>query len=145
MYKRQDHVITLPVDEEKLRNMLGNDEWIIIDTPVGDEFTNIEKLNALLSETDEDNLQILTKAFLLNEIIESGVDNFSIVDFDAETSQYNEGNGVIADEEWYGRVLYDLVNLKDKSFEMKEFIEYWSNVLYVEGFEEIEEDDYEYI
>ena len=60
-----DHVITLPMDEEKLRNMLGNDEWIIIDAPVGDEFTNIEKLNALLNETDEDNLRILTKAFLV--------------------------------------------------------------------------------
>lgn len=94
-----DHVITLPMDEEKLRNMLGNDEWIIIDAPVGDEFTNIEKLNALLNEIDEDNLRILTKAFLLNEIMESGFDNFSIVDFDAETSQYNGGNGVIADEE----------------------------------------------
>lgn len=103
-----DHVITLPMDEEKLRNMLANDEWIIIDTPVGDEFTNIEKLNALLNEIDEDNLRILTKAFLLNEIMESGFDNFSIVDFDAETSQYNGGNGVIAVEEWYGRVLYDL-------------------------------------
>lgn len=103
-----DHVITLPMDEEKLRNMLGNDEWIIIDAPVGDEFTNIEKLNALLNETDEDNLRILTKAFLLNEIMESGFNNFSIVDFDAETSQYNGGNGVIAVDEWYGRVLHDL-------------------------------------
>ena len=103
-----DHTITLPMDEEKLRNMLGNDEWIIVDAPVGDEFTNIEKLNALLNETDEDNLRILTKAFLLNEIMESGFDNFSIVDFDAETSQYNGGNGVIVDEEWYGRVLHDL-------------------------------------
>lgn len=45
----------------------------------------------------------------------------------------------------FGMKVSDLVNLKDKSFEMKEFIEYWSNVLYVEGFEEIEEDDYEYI
>lgn len=26
-----DHTITLPMDEEKLRNMLGNDEWIIVD------------------------------------------------------------------------------------------------------------------
>ena len=103
-----DHTITLPMDEEKLRNMLGNDEWIIVDAPVGDEFTNIEKLNALLNETDEDNLRILTKAFLLNEIMESGFDNFSIVDFDAETSQYNGGNGVIVDAEWYGRVLHDL-------------------------------------
>lgn len=103
-----DHTITLPMDKKKLKNMLGNDEWIIVDSPVGDMFTSIEKLNELVKRIDEDSLQILTKAFLINEIMESELDNFSIIDFNAETSQYNEGNGVIDDEEWYGRVLHDL-------------------------------------
>ena len=28
---KNDHTITLPIDEEKLKNMLGNDEWIVVD------------------------------------------------------------------------------------------------------------------
>ena len=103
-----DHTINLPMDEEKLRLMLGNDEWIIVDSPVGEELTNIEKLNNLMTEVDEDTLQILTKAFLLSEVMETEIENFTIIDFDSETAQYNCGYGVIGDDEWYGRVLYDL-------------------------------------
>lgn len=103
-----DHTINLPMDEEKLRSMLGNDEWIIVDSPVGKEFTNITKLNEILSKMGEDTLQILTKAFLLSEVMETEIENFTIIDFDSETAQYNCGYGVPGDEEWYGRVLHDL-------------------------------------
>lgn len=100
-----DHTITLPMNEEKLRNILGDDEWIVVDgTP--DELTNIIDLNNRISEIGEDDFCILAKAFIPKEAME--IEDYTIVDFDAETSQYNGGNGVIADEEWYGRVLHDL-------------------------------------
>lgn len=100
-----DHTITLPMNEEKLRNILGDDEWIVVDgTP--DELTNIIDLNNRISEIGEDDFCILAKSFIPKEAME--IEDYTIVDFDAETSQYNGGNGVIADEEWYGRVLHDL-------------------------------------
>lgn len=100
-----DHTITLPMDEEKLRNMLENDEWIIVDG-VSDELTNIIDLNSRISEIGEDDFCILAKAFLPKEAIE--IEDYTIVDFDGETSQYNGGNGVCANAEWFGRVLHDL-------------------------------------
>jgi hypothetical protein len=100
-----DHTITLPMDEEKLRNILGDDEWIVVDG-VPDELTNIIDLNNRISEIGEDDFCILVKAFIPKEAME--IEDYTIVDFDAETSQYNGGNGVIADEEWYGIVLHDL-------------------------------------
>ena len=81
-----DHTITLPMDEEKLRNMLGNDEWIIVD--------------------GEDDFCILAKAFIPKEAME--IEDYTIIDFNGETSQYNGGNGVCANDEWFGRVLHDL-------------------------------------
>ena len=100
-----DHTIILPMDEEKLRNILGDDEWIVVDG-VPDELINIIDLNNRISEIGEDDFYILAKAFIPKEAME--IEDYTIVDFDAETSQYNGGNGVIADEEWYGRVLHDL-------------------------------------
>lgn len=100
-----DHTITLPMDEEKLRNMLGNDEWIIVDG-VPDELTNIIDLNNRISEIGEDDFCILAKAFISKEAME--IEDYTIIDFDGETSQYNRGNGVINDEWWKGFVLHDL-------------------------------------
>ena len=100
-----DHTITLPMDEEKLRNMLGNDEWIIVDG-VPDELTNIIDLNSHISEIGEDDFCILAKAFLPKETME--IEDYTIIDFNGETSQYNGGNGVCANDEWFGRVLHDL-------------------------------------
>ena len=100
-----DHTITLPMDEEKLRNMLGDDEWIVVDG-VPDELTNIIDLNNRISEIGEDDFCILAKAFIPKEAME--IDNYTIIDFDAETSQYNNGYGVLNDEWWKGYVLHDL-------------------------------------
>lgn len=36
------------------------------------------------------------------------IEDYTIIDFDGETSQYNRGNGVINDEWWKGFVLHDL-------------------------------------
>ena len=100
-----DHTITLPMDEEKLRNMLGDDEWIIVDG-VPDELTNIIDLNNRISEIGEDDFCILAKAFIPKEAME--IEDYTIIDFDGETSQYNGGNGVLNDEWWKGYVLHDL-------------------------------------
>ena len=100
-----DHTIILPMDEEKLRNMLGNDEWIVIDG-VPDELTNIIDLNNRISEIGEDDFCILAKAFIPKEAME--IEDYTIIDFDSETSQYNGGNGVLNDDWWKGFVLHDL-------------------------------------
>lgn len=99
-----DYIITLPMDEEKLRNMLGTDEWIIVDSPVGDELTNIIQLNDLFNDHEEGTVELLSRHYLLNEIMEN---DFIIINFDEETQEYNNGNGVFADEWWKGYVLHD--------------------------------------
>lgn len=119
-----DHTITLPMEETKLLEFLGKDEWIIVDSLVGEEFTHLTRLNKVLQEVDEDTLQILSKAFLFNEIeeaVEKG-EEFTIIDFDAETSGYNSGNGVFADDWWKGYVLHDL-GYVSFPFEYKEEME----------------------
>lgn len=100
-----DHTITLPMDEKKLRNMLGNDEWIVVDG-ITDELTNIIDLNNSISKIGEDDFCILSKAFIPKEAME--IEDYTIIDFDGETSQYNGGNGVLANDEWFGRVLHGL-------------------------------------
>ena len=105
-----DHIINLPMDEEKLRKFLGKDEWIIIGSPIGGDMTNILGLNQLLTETDEETLRILAKAFFyydeIKEMIEDG--NYTIIDFKSETQEYNYGNGVFADDWWKGFLLFQL-------------------------------------
>ena len=117
-----DHTINLPMDEEKLRSMLGNDEWIIVDSPVGDELTNITELNDLLSEKSEETLRILQSAGYLFDEIKNG--EFTIVDFDSETSQWNYGYGIYADEWWKGYLLHHL-GYMEFPFEYTEEMEDW--------------------
>ena len=119
-----DHTINLPMDEEKLRSMLGNDEWIIVDSPVGEEFTNITKLNEILSEMDENTLMILSTTYLFSEI-EDAIENereFTILCFDDLTSQYQGGLGVFASDEWKGFVLFH-EGYGELPFEYKEEME----------------------
>ena len=110
-----DYTITLPMDEEKLKSMLGNDEWIIVDSPVGDELTNIMQLNNLFDDHEEETVELLSRHYLLKEIMES---DFIIIDFDEETQEYNNGNGVFADEWWKGYILHDF-GYKHFPFEYK--------------------------
>ena len=105
-----DHVISLPMKEERLRSLLGDDEWIIVDSPVGEEMTSIVKLNELLTEIEEDDLMVLSQAYLLDEIIDC-VENereFSIINFNEEVACYKCGiGGIYPDEEWKGRVMFE--------------------------------------
>lgn len=117
-----DHTIQLPMHEEDLRKLLGNDEWIIVDSPIGEELTNITELNNLLSEKDEELLKILQSAGYLFEEIKNG--EFTIVDFDSETCQWNCGNGVSADDWWKGYLLHDLGYVKFP-FQYTEEMEDW--------------------
>lgn len=100
-----DHTLNLPMDEEKLREFLGHDEWIIVDSPIGEELTDIIRLNNLLKIRTETDVLILGKSYLIDEIINN---DFIIVDFDDETSSYDGGHGVFADDWWKGYVLHDL-------------------------------------
>lgn len=114
-----DHTIKLPTNKEKLKNMLGNDEWIIVDSPVGNELTSIMQLNDLLMVHTEETVKILSKSYLLNEIMEN---EFIIINFDDETKEYNSGNGVFADDWWKGYVLHNL-GYEHFPFEYKEEME----------------------
>ena len=53
-----DFTISLPMEEDKLLEFLGSDEWIIVDSPIGEELTNIIELNELLTEKSEEDLKI---------------------------------------------------------------------------------------
>ena len=117
-----DHTIQLPMNKEDLRKLLGDDEWIIVDSPIGEELTNITELNNLLSEKDEETLKILQSVGYLFEEIKNG--EFTIVDFDSETSQWNYGCGIYADEWWKGYLLHYLGYIHFP-FEYTEEMEDW--------------------
>lgn len=55
--------------------LLDKDEWIIVDSPIDDTYTNIQELNELISEIDKKDLMILSKTFLIGEIEEAVEDN----------------------------------------------------------------------
>lgn len=105
--KNIEKTIILPMDEELLLSILRNDEWIIIDSPVGTELTNIKFLNKICAKINEKDLMILSEAFLLNEIVEK-INDYIIVDFTIETEKWNNGNGVDSSDWWKGYVLYYL-------------------------------------
>jgi hypothetical protein len=127
-----DHTINLPMDETKLRELLGDNEWIIVDSPVGEELTNITELNKLLTEIDYDDLMILSETYLYNEIkgmIENG-NEYTIIDFNATTANWGTGNGVAETEEYKGFVLFDegYANLPfEYTEEMEDYIR-WEEV-----------------
>ena len=120
-----DHTLNFSIDEEKLRNFLGHDEWIIVDSPIGEELTDIIQLNNLLKTRTETAVLILSsgESYLIDEIINN---DFIIVDFDNETSSYNGGNGVFADDWWKGYVLHDL-GYEQFPFEYKPEMENYLN------------------
>lgn len=104
-----DKTLLMPMSESKLVEILGKDEWIIVDSPIGDEFTSIHRLNLLLQNMDEETVFILSKGFYIEDIFEMAENqNFVIINFNDETANYNAGNGVVDDEWWKGYVLHDL-------------------------------------
>lgn len=66
----EDVEVSLPMDSGKLKELTGKDEWIIADSPVGEELTGILTLNKLVERFGEENLIVLAEAFLLSEIEE---------------------------------------------------------------------------
>lgn len=127
---RNDHRLILPMDEGKLTEFLGNDEWIIIDSPVGEELTDIRKLNEVINDYGEDNLKILSSTYLFSELEWKTIDDFMIVDFDAATSGWGCGYGVPCDDYWRGFVLFKegYVNLPfDYTEDMEDWIQ-WENL-----------------
>lgn len=117
-----DHTLRFPMEEDKLRKLLGDDEWIIVDSPIGEELTNILELNRLLFDKNWEDVEVLQSAKYTFEEIQKG--EFTIIDFSSETSQWNNGNGVVADEWWKGYLLHQL-GYVDLPFEYKEEMEDW--------------------
>lgn len=101
-----DHTIHLPMRESLLKHFLGRGEWIIVDSPVGNEFTDIFDLNKLAQHFEKEDFEILSRTFLFEELME--LETYSIINFTEETAQYNTGNGVYADDWWKGYVLHNL-------------------------------------
>lgn len=100
-----DHELNLPMPEDELRKFLGNDEWIVIDSPIGEEFIDILELNALVEEYGEERLCMLAQSFLLDEIADSDP---IVINFDEETKEYANGNGAYPDAWWLGYLMHDL-------------------------------------
>jgi hypothetical protein len=102
-----DKRIALPMRKFQLREILGDDEWIIVDSPIGEELTDIFELNQLLLTSDFDDLMILSQAYLYNEVEEIIHNrNYIIVDFNAVTANWCAGNGVPETDEYKGFVLF---------------------------------------
>ena len=125
-----DHCINLPIEEGKLNNLLGDDEWIIVDSPVGEELTNIKKLNEIIQTYNEvfsdgdEILQMLCKTYLLSEI-EDPYDVI-IINFDEETETWCCGNGAPYTDEYKGLLLHSL-GLIALPFQYTEEMEDWIN------------------
>ena len=125
-----DHTINLPMEEGKLKALLGDDEWIIVDSPVGEELTNITKLNEIVKEYNEifsngdEMLEILCKTYLLSEI-EDPYD-IIIINFDDETETWCCGSGAPFTDEYKGLLLHSL-GLMALPFPYTEEMEDWIN------------------
>lgn len=93
-------------------------EYMIIDhSDVLDpkEFTSLDDIKIILNAAEEaglseNDLRILSRVYLFSEILDaakSDFENVEIINFDQETSTWNNGNGVSATDENLGRVLYE--------------------------------------
>lgn len=125
-----DHTINLPMEEGKLKALLGDDEWIIVDSPIGEELTNITKLNEIVKGYNEifpngdEMLEMLCKTYLLSEI-EDPCD-ITVIDFNAETKTWGYGNGAPFTDEYKGLLLHSL-GLMELPFPYTEEMEDWIN------------------
>lgn len=122
-----DHTINLPIEEGKLKALLGDDEWIIVDSPVGEELTNITKLNEIVKTYNEifngdEMLEILCKTYLLREI-ENPYD-IIVINFDDETETWCCGSGAPFTDEYKGLLLHSL-GLMALPFPYTEEMEDW--------------------
>lgn len=109
----KDVIKELPVANLQLE---AGHEYIIADYEEGlepSEFDSIVELNDFLkycaeNDINEDVLSILSRAYLYKEVIEVVTsDNYTIVNFTDETTEWNCGQGGNHDEEDFGRCLYE--------------------------------------
>lgn len=115
--KNLEKSLTLPMDGEELKKVLGKDEWIILDSESAlrpDEMDSITELNDFLNECKElgvcdDVLGILSVPFLYCEVMEMiRAESWTIINFDNETGTWDYGNGGnFWDDSDKGRVLHD--------------------------------------
>ncbi len=101
---KADVTIQLPVEEAKLKEILGDDEWIIVDAPLGDEHTSILKLNEVCNFYTDDKLEMLSYTYLFEEIAEvmDNGNDFIIICYD----EVNNVNGFYPTDEWLGFALF---------------------------------------
>ena len=92
------------------------------------EFDSIETVRTVIqaakeAELTDENLRTLSATYFFDEIVqfaESGFENIQILDFDAITDSWNNGNGVFASDENLGRVLYDEIGFNGYGCEIPE-------------------------
>ena len=127
--------INLPMDERELDKVLNpNDEYIILDSEIlkVDEYESIDSLNEFLFVCEEngvslEDLEILSALYFYNEVKEM-VNNqtYMIIDFDAETSSWCNGNGGdFCNSSDKGMCLFDSGMYNPFGFEMTEEIYDW--------------------
>ena len=133
---KADITIKLPMEEAKLKEILGDDEWIIVDAPLGDEHTSILKLNKVCrfwtEKYSENDLNIVAQSYLFSEIAEAmDADiEFIIVSYEDIASEWNNGNGYYPSEDWLGLALFTAgyAHLPFKYEEAMEDYIRWDNV-----------------
>lgn len=101
-----DYTIHLPMRQKALKSFLGHDEWIIVDSPMCGELTDILLLNDLIKKYGKEDFEILSQVFYENELVDDY--DFIIINFTDETSQYNSGFGAPEDDWWKGYLLHQL-------------------------------------
>jgi hypothetical protein len=124
-----DHTIMLPMDEDKLQAFLKNDEWIIVDSQIGEEFDSIIEINRLLTEFDYDTLMILSSIYSFADIKGKTEDDFAVVDFDGLTAKWYGGSGGFSESD-KGQVLFEegYISLPfEYKEEMEDYIR-WENL-----------------
>ena len=135
--KEIDSELNLPMSEEDLDKRLNpNDEHIIIgyDAKVlsPGQYDSIDELNDFLMECQEDGIEeetlgILSRVLLYHEVMEHVRNgNYTIVDFDAETSGWKCGRGGdITSDFDKGMCLFDSGYYNPFEFKMNEDIHDW--------------------
>lgn len=149
--------IQLPVEDLSELRLNPNHEYLFCDGDIDfPEYISVKEMNEFLLLADETlskkDLQILFSTYLFNEIqyaLKNG-NEFTIIDFDSETSQWNNGNGVIANDWWKGYLLHDLGYISfpfEYKEEMEDYVRFeclWTEAN-CDGWREVSIDNHTYL
>ena len=146
--KQEGFEATFPMTEDEIAKLNSTGE-VMVEIPgyeVGVNLTTMNEFVKMLEENgvDEKSYNILSKAYLFNEIkerLEKG-ESFSIIDFGAETSNWMSAS--FYDESDKGRLLYELelakfpVEVPEELVEYMDYAMLWRNESINQGIREVD-------